>query len=114
MGRHRISLLPRIRRVLGELGENMRLARLRRHLTKKQLAERAGISLPTLSAIEKGSPNVSMGNYIKVLRVLGLENDLSQIARDDILGRKLQDLKLVTPKHRVKRPKYNTYRDEEE
>ena len=48
----------------------------------------------TLYKVEKGDPTVSMGTYANVLRVLGLLNDLDFVARDDVLGRKLQDLEL--------------------
>ena len=89
-----IRMLPKIKRILIELGENIRLARLRRKLTTQQVSERAGISRPTLLAIEKGSETVSIGSYLSVLQVLGLEKDLLIVAKDDELGRKLQDAKL--------------------
>lgn len=82
-------------KILKEFGENIRLARLRRKLSTMQVAERAGIGRTTLYEIEKGKPNVSIGNYLQVLTVLGLENDLLNVAKDDLLGRKLQDAKLV-------------------
>ena len=100
MPRKKIILLPRARKILEELGENIRLARLRRKLSAEQVAERAGISRPTLLSIEKGSPSVSIGSFLQVLMVLGLENDLLSVAKDDELGRKLQDLNL-TPKKRA-------------
>jgi len=92
------AILPRLSRVLEHLGENIKLARLRRKLSAKQVAERAGINRNTLTAIEKGSPGVSMGNYAVVLMVLGLEKDVQQIAAQDVLGRKIQDAGLKTPK----------------
>ena len=98
----KIILLPRARRILAELGENIRLARLRRKLSTEQVAERANISRPTLLSIEKGSPSVSIGSYLQVLMVLGLENDLSAVAKDDVLGRKLQDAGLITKKRAPK------------
>ena len=88
-------LLPRLNKLMQELGENIKLARLRRKLSAEQVAERAGISRPTLSSIENGQPSVSIGNYLNVLMVLGLEKDLSLVAKDDELGRKLQDAKLT-------------------
>lgn len=96
-------MLPKEKKVLEVLGENIKLARLRRNLTMEQIAERANINRGTLWNIEKGSPRVSMGKYVQVLRVLGLEKDLTSVAEDDILGRKLQDLKLKTPKRASKK-----------
>ena len=99
--RHPI-LLPRLEKLMSELGENIKLARLRRKLSSKQVAERAGISRTTLVSIEKGYTGVSIGYYLNVLRVLGLENDFLLIARDDELGRKLQDANLSVKKRAPK------------
>ena len=95
-------LLPKLTKILAELGENIKLARLRRKLTAKQVAERAGISRSTLWQVEKGLPSVSMGTYAQVLFVLGLENDLLELGKDDVLGRKLQDAELVVGKRAPK------------
>jgi len=102
MGRNAITLLPSLQRRLSSIGENLRLARLRRKLTAAQVSERAGITRPTLRAIERGDPAVSFGAYANVLFCLGLEKDLEPIAHDDDLGRKLQDAQL-TVKHRAPR-----------
>jgi transcriptional regulator with XRE-family HTH domain len=88
-------LLPRAQKTLSVLGENIKLARLRRRYSSEQVSERADISRPTLVSIEKGSPNVTIGAYVKVLSVLGLENDIMEVAKDDNLGRRLQDAKLT-------------------
>ena len=96
-------LLPKQLKIMTTLGENIKLARLRRKLTAGQVAERAGISRRTLVSVEKGSPGVAMGNYLQVLFVLGLADDFFKIASDDILGRKLQDANLTSPKRRVKK-----------
>lgn len=49
----------------------------------------------TLSSIEKGSPSVAIGSYAAVLHALNnMDTDLLLIAKDDELGRKLQDLEL--------------------
>ena len=103
MAKKKAIILPKTRRILDELGENIKLARLRRKLSTEQVAERANISRPTLLAIEKGSPTVSIGSYLLVLNVLGLEKDFQLVARDDDLGRKLQDAKLKTGERAPKR-----------
>lgn len=80
--------------LLSGLGERLRLARLRRGFSADIVAERAGLSRVTLFRAEKGEPAVTLGSYLKILGVLHLEHDLENIARDDILGRRLQDLAL--------------------
>jgi transcriptional regulator with XRE-family HTH domain len=109
MAQKRILLLPKAERILSELGENIKLARLRRKLSSEQVAERADISRPTLSSIEKGASGVSIGSYLRVLMVLGLEKDLLLVAKDDILGRKLQDANLLI---KERAPKINKPNDE--
>lgn len=99
------TLLPRIQRILEELGENIRLARLRRKLSTTQVAERAGMGRTTLLKIEQGYPGVGIGQYLNVLKVLGLEKDFLLVAKDDALGRKLQDANLETRKRAPKRNK---------
>ncbi len=94
MPRNKPITLPKYKKILEELGENIKLARLRRKLSAEQVSERANISRPTLLSIEKGSESVSIGLYLQVLSVLGLEKDLLLVAKDDELGRKLQDANL--------------------
>lgn len=96
-------MLPTLSRTIAELGANIRNARLRRRLSAVQVAERAGITRQTLNAIEQGTGSVGMGNYAQVLMALGLEKDLLLVAADDVLGRKLQDLELETPKRAPRR-----------
>ena len=103
MTKKKIVILPKTRKVISEMGDNIKLARLRRKLSAEQVAERANISRPTLSAIERGSPTVSIGSYLLVLQVLGLEKDFLLIAKDDELGRKLQDAEISTRNRSPKR-----------
>lgn len=81
------------------VGEQIKLARLRRKLSISQVADRATCSPLTVSRIEKGASTVSMGIYARVLYALQLEDDLLLIAKEDALGRTLQDLSLKQPKH---------------
>lgn len=96
-------LFPKSQRILNELGENIKLARLRRKLSSAQVAERADVGRSTLVKIEQGHPGVGIGNYLNVLRVLGLEQDFLLLAKDDELGRKLQDAKLITKERAPKK-----------
>ena len=93
-------LLPSQQRILTQLGEDIKLARLRRKFSAEQVAERAGISRSTLWQIEKGMPSVSIGSYLQVLFVFNLEKNFLKIANDDVLGRKLQDAEIL-PKKRA-------------
>jgi len=94
--------LPRVERILVELGQNIRLARVRRKLSAELVAERAGMSRPTLRSIERGDGGVTIGAIANVLNSLGLVDDLAVIARHDVLGRKLEDAQLQA-KRRVGR-----------
>ena len=98
MAKERPILLPKHKRVLERLGENLRLARKRRGYTMTQVSERAGVARSTLYLIEKGSEGVSVGNLLKTLAVLGLEADLEKVGADDVLGRKLMDVALLNGK----------------
>lgn len=103
MDKRKLNLLPKTQKTLQEFGENIKLARLRRKLTAQQVAERADISRPTLLAVEKGLPSVSMGTYLQVLFVLGLDKDLLNVAKDDELGRRLQDSALIVKERAPRR-----------
>ena len=83
MARKTVPLLPSTKRALVKVGANIKRARLRRNIRAEVLAERAGISVDTLSAIEKGVSTVSIGAYAAVLAVLEMDNDLEMIALDE-------------------------------
>jgi transcriptional regulator with XRE-family HTH domain len=97
------TLYPGQARLLRELGERLRQARLRRRFTVTQVAERAPVSRPTINKVEHGNAAVTLGTYLHVLVVLGLENDLKLIAAEDPVGRRLQDAQLPVPRRAPKR-----------
>ena len=104
MKKKSVVLMPKTLEILKTMGEQIKLARLRRRLPADLVAERARISRATLWSIEKGAPSVSIGMYAAVLYSLNnMDSDLLKIAKDDELGRKLQDLELLTPKRAPKR-----------
>lgn len=80
------------------VGEQIKLARLRRNLSIAQIAERATCSSLTISRVEKGLPSVAIGIYLRVLYALQLEDDILSLAREDRLGKALQDLNLKSRK----------------
>ena len=90
------KVMPRpLARILVLMGEQIKLARKRRHLSMQDVAERATVNRLTVSKVEHGDPTVAMGIYARVLYALNLENDLKQLAADDALGRQLQDAELL-------------------
>lgn len=95
---------PAAERQMTALGSRLRLARLRRKISTVQMAERMGVSRDTLHRLEKGDAAIALGTYLRALRVLGLDRDLDFVARDDELGRKLQDLALEPASARGSRP----------
>ena len=101
MAKKAAVIMPQTRETLAQMGEQIRLARLRRKLSLELVAERAGA---TLISIEKGTPTVSIGSYAAVLHALNnMDGDLLLIAKDDEFGRKLQDLALPTRRRAPKK-----------
>ncbi len=90
-----VLLYPKEKRMLRKVGEQIKLARLRRKLSTSLVAERAKISRATLWKIENGDPTVSMGAYLSVLFAIDLAEDILFLAREDEEGRKLQDQRLL-------------------
>ena len=98
------NLLPTTEDILKTMGEQIKLARLRRNLPVELVAKRAGISRASLWNVEKGSPSVAIGIYAAVLHALiNLDKDLMLVAKDDAMGRKMQDLILSLRKRAPRR-----------
>ncbi|CCY54465.1 dNA-binding helix-turn-helix protein [Coprococcus sp. CAG:782] len=98
------NILPATEDILRTMGEQIKLARLRRDLSAELVAERAGISRTSLWKVESGSPAVAIGIYAAVLHALGgMDSELLLVAKDDEMGRQMQDLKLMTRKRATRR-----------
>lgn len=99
----RAIVWPAVPQILETMGEQIKLARLRRSLSTALVAERADISRATLWKVEKGDPSVAIGIYAAVLHALNnMDSDLLLIAKDDKLGRTFQDLVLPVRKRAPK------------
>ena len=93
------NIMPETEEILKTMGEQIKLARLRRDLSAELVAERAGISRSSLWKVESGNPAVALGIYAAVLHALGnMDTDLLLVAKDDQFGRQLQDMNLLTKK----------------
>jgi transcriptional regulator with XRE-family HTH domain len=104
MAKKTAPLLPSTDELLFQFGARLRAARLRRRLPAKQVAERAGMSPMTLRSVERGGSGVTMGAYLAVMQVLGIEKDLNLLAKADPVGRELQDARLPTHSKAAPRP----------
>ncbi len=85
-----------VERAIGKLGNDVSLARRRRHLSQASLAERIGSSVSTIRRIEKGDIRVPIHFYARLMHVFGMVDALSNLidtAQDDI-GLTLMDLQL--------------------
>jgi transcriptional regulator with XRE-family HTH domain len=94
MAKKTAPLLPATEDLLLQFSERLRLARRRRRFSAKQVAERAGMSPMTLRSLERGGSGVTMGAYLAVMQVLGIEKDLELLGKADPVGRELQDVQL--------------------
>lgn len=98
-------MYPASMKEMDALGQRLKDARLRRRFSMETVCARADISRPTLYKVEKGDPTVAIGIYVNVLRVLGLVADLGVIAKEDAIGRRIQDDALPYRKRAPRRKK---------
>lgn len=93
-----------VKRALRKIGADIRDARRRRRLPMAVVADRALITRPTLTKIEKGDPGVGLGMYATVLFTLGLLDRLPDIADpgQDAVGLALEEERLP---QRVRSPR---------
>jgi transcriptional regulator with XRE-family HTH domain len=74
------ALPAQAREHLRVLGENLAIARKRRHESRAQWASRIGVSIPTLTRLEAGDPSVSMAAYATALWLMGRSSVLAEAA----------------------------------
>lgn len=91
---HRV-LFPKQLKVLSIFGEDLLLAVKRRGFTKQMICDRTGFDNKTINKVFAGDPGVAIGTYLKVMAVLGMENNFAELAAHDELGIKLQNIKLL-------------------
>ena len=96
---------PSVDRQLKGFGQRLREARLRRDISTVLFCERMNVSRDTLNRLEKGDASIAIGTYLRALRILGMDKDFEAVAKNDELGRKLQDAKLLvrTPRGRAEK-----------
>ena len=101
MSNRSVPAYPRYARLAEGLGERIHTARMRRRLTVTEMAERMGVTRPTLNRLEQGDLAVGLGVLVRALGVLGLDDDLAKLAADDELGRRLADASMTTKRRRL-------------
>ena len=88
-------LYPKQVKVLKTFGEDLLLAMKRRGYTKKLICDRTGFDNKTVNKVFAGDPGVAIGTYLKIMAVLGMEENFSELAAHDEVGFKLQNIKLL-------------------
>ena len=88
-------LYPKQLKVLKTFGEDLLLAMKRRGYTKKLICDRTGFDNKTVNKVFAGDPGVAIGTYLKIMAVLGMEENFSELAAHDEVGFKLQNIKLL-------------------
>ena len=81
-----------VEELLQQVGQNIKMARIRRNLTILELANRVHVDERAISRLEKGDPSINFKNLVTVLMVLGLEDSVFDLAdpNADELGRALE------------------------
>jgi transcriptional regulator with XRE-family HTH domain len=89
---------------LKKMGEDIKIARLRRRLPRTFIADRSGVSVGTITKIENGDPGVSVGNVAAVLWALGFNTPFSLIAehKEDVVANML-DMQRLPKRGRLKK-----------
>lgn len=68
---------------VAQLGQRIRVARIRRGWSVADLAGKAGVNRNTLTALELGRPGTAVGVCFTVLWALGLDKSMDAVADPD-------------------------------
>jgi transcriptional regulator with XRE-family HTH domain len=95
---------------LREVGQAIRVARIRRRQSAQDFASRLAVTLPTLRKLERGDPGVAVATFVSALWLIGLLDRLRELARPetDVLGNMLETSRL--PK-RIRKPVHDDIDD---
>jgi transcriptional regulator with XRE-family HTH domain len=90
-----------VEQAVAKLGANIATARLRRRWRQEDLARKAGLTRPTVIAIEHGKLGTGIGAYVAVLWAMGLHGEIEGVAAPerDLEGRTLEDARLAQRAH---------------
>lgn len=85
-----------VTRSLQRLGQDISLARRRRHLSQQDLAERIGSSINTVRRMEAGHPGTAIQHLVRTLQVFGELEKINQLldTAQDSIGLTLMDEQL--------------------
>ena len=89
--------------ILKEMGDRLKKIRIQHDLTQKQLGKEVGLSVTTISLIEKGK-STSVDSLIRILNRLNRISELESVFRvtEDLeLKQKLETAKLRTDRKRA-------------
>lgn len=68
-----------VKRTTKKLGEDLRIARLRRRWSQKDLALKAGVSIGTVQRTESGDPGIAIGTIIMFFHLFGCRNQIENV-----------------------------------
>jgi transcriptional regulator with XRE-family HTH domain len=88
---------------MGMSGQLLREARRRAGLTQRALAERAGVTQPTVARIERGDSRPSLERLLTLIRVCGLDLDIRVSPLDEDAWTMVERGAASTPDERLDR-----------
>lgn len=99
------ALPPAVTQALARLGENLAIARIRRHESQRAWAKRLGVSVPTLIRLERGDAGVGVGIYATALWLMGRAAALPELAApNEDLGALESDVRKALRRRAVRSP----------